>query len=76
MTDHLGLVAVTIMVGAYALEGRHRLFVLIFAFGCALAATYAWMIGSTPFLIAEGIWALIALRRWFRLRRRQKPPGG
>lgn len=58
-----GLIAVIIMVGAYALEARHPIFVLIFAFGCALTAIYAWLIGSMPFVIAEGIWSLIALWR-------------
>ena len=64
MIEQLGLVAVTIMVGAYALERRHRHFILIFAIGCALAALYAWLIGSLPFVIAEGLWSLIALNRW------------
>ncbi|MGH1329614.1 MAG: hypothetical protein ACRBBK_01920 [Paracoccaceae bacterium] len=69
MIDQLGIIAVVIMVGAYAVEARHAIFVLIFAAGCALAATYAWLIGSTPFFIAEGIWALIALSRWIRMRK-------
>lgn len=66
MVEYLGLIAVIIMVGSYALEDRHPLFVLLFAGGCALAAFYAWLIGSVPFLIAEGIWAIIALVRWGR----------
>lgn len=68
MITNLGLIAVIIMVGAYALEARHPVFVLIFAFGCALAAAYAWLIGSMPFVLAEGIWALIALWRWHKAR--------
>ena len=66
MIEYLGLVAVIIMVGAYALEERHPLFILLFACGCALASFYAFLIGSIPFLIAEGIWAVIALVRWRR----------
>ncbi len=66
MADQLGIIAVLIMVASYALEERHPIFVLIFAFGCALAATYAWLIGSLPFVFAEGIWSLIALRRWVK----------
>ncbi len=69
MTEHLGLIAVTLMVASYALEPRHRHFTLIFAAACALAAFYAWLIGSVPFLIAEGIWSLVALYRW-----RSAPP--
>lgn len=66
MIEYLGLVAVIIMVGAYAHEERHPLFILLFAGGCALASFYAFLIGSIPFLIAEGIWAVIALVRWWR----------
>lgn len=68
MIDNLGLVAVFIMVGAYAMEGRHPIYVLIFAFGCALAAIYAWFIGSMPFVVAEGIWSIVAFWRWYRVR--------
>ena len=64
-TELLGLIAITIMVVSYALEKRHPAFIAAFAFGCALAAVYAWAIQSYPFLIAEGIWAIIALRRWW-----------
>lgn len=62
--EPLGLVAVIIMVSAYALEHHHRNFIVLFAGGCSLAALYAFLIGSYPFLVAEGVWALIALRRW------------
>lgn len=61
-----GLVALAIMVGSYALESRHPVFIGIFAIGCALAAFYAYLIGSYPFLIGEGVWALIAARRWLK----------
>ncbi len=62
----LGLVAITIMVGSYALEQRARIYIAVFAIGCALAAVYAFLIQSYPFLIAEGLWAVIAVRRWWR----------
>ena len=61
-----GIAAITIMVISYALEDRGKIFVVIFAVGCAMAAVYAWMIGSYPFLIAEGIWAVIAFWRWLK----------
>ncbi|MEX3008411.1 hypothetical protein [Hoeflea sp. TYP-13] len=72
MTESLGLIAIIIMVGAYALEDRSSVFIAIFAFGCALAAFYAFLIGSYPFLIAEGIWAVIAARRWVKARAKGK----
>jgi len=61
----LGIVAVTIMVSSYALEHRSPFFIALFAAGCGLAAGYAYLIESIPFLIAESIWALVALRRWY-----------
>lgn len=69
MFEILGVIAVTIMVASYALEHKHPLFILIFAFGCALAALYAFLIQSYPFLIAEGLWALIAFWRYMKLRK-------
>lgn len=65
-TEALGIIAVTIMVVSYALEKRSNIFVGIFAVGCALAALYAYLLESYPFLIAESIWALVALMRWHR----------
>ncbi|MEM9013166.1 MAG: hypothetical protein AAGE18_18255 [Pseudomonadota bacterium] len=55
MIEALGLVAISTMVAAYALEDRHHGFILVFAGGCAMAAFYALLIGSYPFLIAEGV---------------------
>ena len=68
-TEYLGILAVAIMVVSYALERRHPTFILIFAVACALAATYAFLIRSYPFLIAEGIWSIIAMRRYLLVRR-------
>ena len=62
-SETLGIVAIIIMVTSYALEKRAPVFIAIFAAGCALAAFYAFLVGSYPFLIAESIWAVIALRR-------------
>jgi hypothetical protein len=56
------------MVVSYALEARAAAYVLVFALSCAAAATYAILIGSWPFAAAESIWAVVALRRWFRRR--------
>lgn len=67
-TEVLGIVAIIIMVASYALEKRAPVFIAIFAAGCAMAAFYAFLIGSYPFLIAESIWAVIAFRRWMDTR--------
>ena len=62
--ETLGIISVIIMVTSYGLEHKSPIFIAIFSFGCVLAATYALLLGSIPFLIAEGVWAIIALRRW------------
>lgn len=66
--EYFGIAAVVVMVASYALENRSPVFILIFAAACAAAALYALLIGSYPFFIAEGLWSLIALRRWFQSR--------
>jgi hypothetical protein len=65
-----GLVAVTAMVVSYALEARSHWYVFIFAMACAAASVYAILIRSWPFAAVEGIWSVIALRRWLRVRGR------
>jgi hypothetical protein len=59
-----GLFAVTAMMLCYAFEGRSPWFVLAFAGTCVLASIYGFLQGAWPFGIVEGIWALVALRRW------------
>lgn len=63
-----GAGAVSIMLLSYALEARSRLWVLVFACACVASSLYGWLAGTWPFGVVEGIWALVALRRWWRLR--------
>ena len=63
-----GLFAVTAMLLTYALEDRSAWFVLAFAASCALASVYGFLQGAWPFGVVEGIWTVVALRR-FMLRR-------
>ena len=46
------------------------MFVLAFAVGCGLSSVYGFLAGAWPFGVVEGIWTLIALRR-FEVQRRQ-----
>jgi hypothetical protein len=62
-----GLFAVTAMLVCYALEDRNPLFVLLFAGACALGSVYGFLQGAWPFGLVEGVWALVALRRWWML---------
>jgi len=59
-----GASAVTFMMLMYALEHRHRGFVLAFAAGCALSSAYGFLAGTWPFGVVEAIWTLIAIRRF------------
>ncbi len=63
-----GIFAITIMVVSYALEDRNPHFIALFALGCGMAAVYALLISSYPFLIAESLWCLVAFARWRRVR--------
>ena len=59
-----GLFAVTAMLATYALEDRSRRYTLAFAGACALGSLYGFLQGAWPFGSVEGIWALVAARKW------------
>ena len=59
-----GVCAVSFMMAMYALEGRHRKFVLAFAAGCVLSSAYGFLSGAWPFGVVELIWSGVALRRY------------
>lgn len=59
-----GFIAVSLMLVFYALEERAPLYTLGFAAACALSAAYGFLQGATPFGLVEGIWTLVALKKW------------
>jgi hypothetical protein len=61
-----GLFSVTAMLLCYALDERSPWFTLGFAAACALGSAYGFLQGAWPFGIVEGIWSLVAARRWWR----------
>ncbi|HVO29696.1 MAG TPA: hypothetical protein VMV18_03135 [bacterium] len=63
-----GLIAVSLMLVFYALEDRSPWFVLCFAGACVLGSAYGFLQGAWPFGLVEGVWSLVALRRWWRMR--------
>jgi hypothetical protein len=63
-----GLFAVSAMLVCYALEARSRWWTLAFAGACALGSAYGFLQGAWPFGLVEAVWALVALRKWWRLR--------
>jgi len=60
-----GLFAVTAMLVTYALENRSHWFILAFAGSCVLGSAYGFLQGAWPFGLVEGIWSLVAARRWW-----------
>ncbi len=64
MLTLFGLFAVTAMLVTYALEQRSPWFILAFAGSCALGSAYGFLQGAWPFGLVEGVWTLVALRRW------------
>jgi hypothetical protein len=61
-----GLFAVTAMLLCYAFEDRSRWFIFSFAVACALGSAYGFLQGAWPFGVIEAIWAIVALRRWWK----------
>lgn len=66
-----GASAVALMLVSYTLEKRSPWWILLFALACAASSLYGWLAGTWPFGVIEGIWALVALRRWW-LGRKQR----
>lgn len=62
-----GLVAVSLMLIFYALEDRSPRFVLAFAGACLMGSAYGFLQGAWPFGLVEGVWSIVALRRWVLL---------
>jgi len=65
-----GLFAVSAMLVCYALEPRARAWTLAFAGACLLGSLYGFLQGAWPFGLVEAAWALIAARKWWKLRLR------
>jgi hypothetical protein len=63
-----GLTAVSLMLVFYALENRSRHFTLLFAGACVMGSAYGFMQGAWPFGLVEGVWSLVAIRKWSQLR--------
>jgi hypothetical protein len=61
-----GLFAVTTMLVCYAFEDRNPWFIFGFAIACALGSAYGFLLGAWPFGLVEGVWSVVALRRWWR----------
>lgn len=65
-----GLFAVTAMLVCYAFEDRSPWYVLGFAGACLLGSIYGFLQGAWPFGLVEGIWSIVAARKWWTARQR------
>ncbi|AKA48475.1 hypothetical protein IX51_04485 [uncultured archaeon] len=61
-----GAAAVTVMMVSYVAEERGTVYTFIFGISSFGASIYGWLSGTWPFGIIEGVWALFALRKWYR----------
>jgi hypothetical protein len=64
-----GLFAVSAMLIFYALEPRGAIYILGFAAACALGSAYGFLQGAWPFGLVEGVWSVVALRRYLQARK-------
>ena len=60
-----GVCALSFMMAMYALEARHRGFVLAFAGGCLASSAYGFLSGAWPFGVVEAVWSVVAARRFW-----------
>jgi hypothetical protein len=59
-----GLAAVSLMLAFYALESQSRHFTLMFAGACVMGSAYGFMQGAWPFGLVEGVWSVVAIKKW------------
>ncbi len=64
-----GLFAVSAMLIFYALEKKSHWFVLAFAGACVAASIYGFLQGAWPFGVVEAVWSVVALRRWWLIKK-------
>ena len=64
-----GLFSVSAMLVCYTLEKRSHWYILGFAIACALGSAYGFLQGAWPFGIVEAIWSVVAVRRWWQVRK-------
>jgi hypothetical protein len=59
-----GFAATSLMLLCYALEDRSPWYIVGFAVACALSGVYAVLQGAWPFGMVEGVFTIVALRRF------------
>lgn len=72
MLTVFGAIAVSIMFLSYWTEERSKWLVLTFAVGSGLTSLYSGLAEVYPITGIEGLWALVALRRFWQRHVREK----
>ena len=75
MLTVFGTIAVSIMFLSYWTEGRSKWLVLVFAMGSGLTSLYSGLAEAYPITVIEGLWALVALRRFWQRHSKEKNIG-
>ena len=70
MLTIFGSIAVTIMLLSYWLESRSKWMGLVFAGGSAATAAYSAFSAVYPITVIEGLWALVAVQRFWKVHQR------
>ena len=75
MLTVFGTIAVSIMFLSYWTEERSKWLVLVFALGSGLTSLYSGLAEAYPITVIEGLWALVALRRFWQRHNKEKNIG-
>ena len=75
MMTVFGTIAVSIMFLSYWTEGRSKWLVLVFALGSGLTSLYSGLAEVYPITVIEGLWTLVAIRRFWQRHIKEKSIG-
>lgn len=67
-----GSIVVTAMMVFYAVEAKSAVFTLLFGLMCIGTSAYGFLAGTWPFGVIEAVWAIIAFRKYVKIRPDQK----
>ena len=76
MLTVFGVIAISIMFLSYWTEARSKWLVLIFAIGSGMTSLYSGLEEVYPITVIEGLWALVALKRFWQRHLREKEDAG
>ncbi len=71
MLTVFGSIAVSIMFLSYWTEERSKWLVLVFAIGSGMTSLYSGLAEVYPITVIEGLWAMVALRRFVQRHQRE-----